>query len=41
MGHVVPLSRREAILHHVDFAQKLNTKNAEIVHSAAETPTDS
>jgi hypothetical protein len=34
------VSRREAILHRVDFAQKLDIQNALIVNHAAETPTD-
>jgi hypothetical protein len=36
-----PVSRRQAILHHFDFAQKLNIQNEEIVDPAAQTPTDS
>jgi len=38
---VVPIDGSgHIILHRFDFAQKLNTKNAEIINQVAETPTD-
>jgi hypothetical protein len=36
-----PVSRRQAILHRFDFAQKLNIQTAHIIDPTAETPTDS